>query len=140
MLQDHGNSIPGLPGLPGIPSTCKVGPISFVHSAARRERRRSLSLLLLGVGDVVSTFAVTFGVVDIAGNYGFFGDGRFVLPNIVGRCYLYATLPCPPYITGPTYATGRHSARVNPPTTPRCAPGNPNPAVAKEPIMAILLY
>ena len=44
-----------------------------------------------------------------------------IFPNIVGRCYLYATLPCPPYRTGPTYATGPRSARVNAPGTPRFA-------------------
>ena len=37
---------------------------------------------------------------------------RPIFPNIVGRCYLHATLPCPPYRTGPTYATSPRSARV----------------------------
>ena len=38
MLQDLGNSIPGIPGIPGIPNICKVGPIF----AVRVEWRRSL--------------------------------------------------------------------------------------------------
>ena len=46
---------------------------------------------------------------------------RPIFPNIVGRCYLYATLPCPPYRTGPTYATGPRSARVNTLGAPRFA-------------------
>ena len=56
---------------------------------------------------------------------------RPIIPKIVGRCYLYATLPCPPYRTGPTYATGPHSARVNALGTPRfardghCLPARP---------------